>query len=591
MAYKKKLCIVLALLLTTSFSACTSKNENGNNDLNQQENNTQTHNTVYDSDMFTDRDMDNSCDTDKAIKIALADNASECNSNIVNIDGNTITITDEGTFLLSGSLTNGQVIINAEKTDKLQIVLDGVAISCGNSAPIYVKKADKVFVTLAAGSENTLSVTGDYVAIDDNNIDAAIFSKDDITFNGKGSLIINASYGHGIVSKDDLVFTGGTYHITSADHGLSANDSIRIADGDFRIEAVEDGLHSDNDEDEDLGYIYIANGNFQIAVGDDGIHASSGIVINNGTIDITESYEGIEGHSIEINGGNISVVSSDDGLNAAGGSGESDFAGGRINNFDGGRMGAFDLDEDAYIYINGGTIYIDAEGDGIDSNGNMTVTGGEIYIAGPESNGDGALDYSGEGVIIGGTVVALGQNGMAMNFGNNSTQGSIMVTLSGQATGEVRLTDDAGNVLVSFSTYKKYNSVVISCPEIVQGATYHIEANGQTTDVEMTSLIYGSNGGMGGMMPGGQGRPNDGTIPSGPGGMPNDGTFPESMPNDGSMPGNGGFRGDENMPDGGGFRGGRGDGQMPDGEAFPGDMPNDGTMFDSNQLRDDSREN
>lgn len=576
MAYRKKLCIVMALLLTCTLSACASKGENSNRNSEQKSNSTQgsdgqtndkqTSNSEsasgYDTDMFTNRDMDDSYDSNKAIKITLADNASSCSSNIVNIDGNTITIADEGTFLLSGDLSNGQLIIDAEKTDKLQIVLDGVNISCDSSAPIYVEQADKVFFTLAEGSENILLVTGEYVAIDDNNIDAAIFSKDDITFNGKGSLTVNAPYGHGIVSKDDLVFTGGTYRITSADHGLSANDSIRVANGDFTIEAVEDGLHCKN-EDDSFGYIYIANGNFKIAVGDDGIHASSSIVINDGTIDITESYEGIEGHTLEINGGNISVVASDDGLNAAGGNGQS--------NFGGGRMGAFDVDEDAYITIKGGMIYIDAEGDGIDSNGNLTVTGGEIYVAGSQNNGDGALDYDGEAVITGGTIVALGQNGMAMNFGNNSTQGSILVTLSGQATGEVRLTDDTGNVLVSYATDKKYNSVMISCSEIVQGETYHIEANGQTADVEMTSLIYGSSG-MGGMMPGGHGMPNGGA-------MPNDGTFPGEMPNDGTMPGGGGFPGekpnDGTMPGGGGFPGGgKGYGQMPDDGGFRGGKGN-----------------
>lgn len=167
-----------------------------------------------------------------------------------------MTIQEEATYILSGFLTNGQIIVDAESTDKIQLILNGVEINCDTSAAIYVRQADKVFVTLARDTQNVLSNKEDFVQIDDNNIDAVIFSKDDLTLNGLGELVINAAYGHGIVSKDDLVFTGGTYTITAAKNGLCGKDSIRFADGSFKVAAGSDGIHGDNDDDATLGYIY-----------------------------------------------------------------------------------------------------------------------------------------------------------------------------------------------------------------------------------------------------------------------------------------------------------------------------------------------
>ena len=152
--------------------------------------------------------------------IALNGSSAACDDSRVSISGSTVTITGEGTYLLSGSLSNGQIVIDAEKTDKLHLVLNGVDINCDTSAAIYVKQADKVFVTLAADTENKLSNQSEFVAIDDNNIDSVIFSKEDLTLNRLGSLTIHAAYGHGIVSKDDLVVTSGTYEINAASHGL-----------------------------------------------------------------------------------------------------------------------------------------------------------------------------------------------------------------------------------------------------------------------------------------------------------------------------------------------------------------------------------
>lgn len=510
-------------------------------------------------DMFTDRDKEVGYDEDTATAITLSDDASSCDSSSVTISNNTITITDEGTYLLTGSLSDGQVIVNADDK-KVQLVLDSVNINCDTSAALYVKAANKVFVTLASDSENSLSNTSDFVAIDDNNIDAVIFSKDDLTLNGSGTLTVTAKYGHGIVSKDDLVITSGTYQITAAKHALSGKDSVRIADGVLTLDAGTDGIHSKNTDNDAKGFIYIANGdisitadsdgfdaeetlqvdggNIEVAAGDDGLHAHGDLIITDGTINVTKSYEGLEGMTVTVEDGDISVVSSDDGINAAGdGTSEESSQSGTPpekpdgsdstedrpeppSGFDkndnssansnsdsnsdskpadlpdgnggpgGGNGGPGGGMEEATDYnliqISGGKIYINANGDGIDSNGNLTVTGGEIYVDGPTSGGDGALDCSGTALISGGTVIAVGSNGMAENFDSSSAQGSMITTVSdSMITGDITLTDSEGNTIVSYSPSKEYSSVAISCADLKEGETYTLVAGDTSTSVSL----------------------------------------------------------------------------------------------------------
>ncbi|MEG2017451.1 MAG: carbohydrate-binding domain-containing protein [Clostridium sp.] len=174
-------------------------------------------------DMFSNRDKEIGYSNTDYIEIKLSDNNISCDSKAVSVANSIITISDEGTYVISGSLSNGQIIVDAEKTDKVQLVLNGTSINCNTSAPLYIKQADKVFVTLEKDSENVLSNKEEFVAIDDNNIDSVIYSKDDLTLNGLGTLTVNAAYGHGIVSKDDLVITSGTFNITTG--GGSANAS------------------------------------------------------------------------------------------------------------------------------------------------------------------------------------------------------------------------------------------------------------------------------------------------------------------------------------------------------------------------------
>lgn len=444
--------------------------------------------------MFTDRDRDAGYSTAGSIPITLADNASACDSGAVVISGDTIAICGEGTYILAGSLSNGQIIIDADSSDKIQLVLDGASVNSDAGAAIYIKQADKVFITLAPGSVNSLGSSQESASVDDNSIDAVIFSKDDLTLNGSGSLTILSAYGHGIVSRDDLKITGGTYHISAASSTLCGKDSVRIADGVFCLNAGTDAIHSENNNPE-KGFIYIAGGSFNMSCKSDGmdasyilqidggsftlcadkkgLHSDNNVIINDGTIAITESREGIEGQTVTINGGCISLKAGDDGINAAGGRQE------------------LSGNNNPLIRINGGTLHINADGDGIDSNGDFFVTGGETYISGPTDGKNAPLDYDGAAVITGGIFVAAGSGDMAQNFGEDSTQGAIMVTFSSKASAgdTVTLEDSSHNILLACTPEKEYDNIVISCPAITLGETYTVRAGSRSHVLLMKSTI------------------------------------------------------------------------------------------------------
>ena len=239
------------------------------------------------SDLFSDRDLDGSYDESTAIPIQLTGETAVCTSDAVSIDGTQITLLDEGTYLVSGSLTDGQIVVDADDTDKVQIVLAGAAITCADSAAIYSKNADKVFLTLAEGTENTLTNGGSYTAIDENNIDAVVFSKTDLTLNGSGNLTIDAQAGHGVVSKDELTVTGGGYTVTTAEHGMTGKDSLAVAGGTFTITSGKDGLHAENADDSALGFLYVADGEFTIAAQGDAVSASGALQTDGGTFELT----------------------------------------------------------------------------------------------------------------------------------------------------------------------------------------------------------------------------------------------------------------------------------------------------------------
>ena len=510
------------------------------------------------TDMFTKRDLAGNYDESEAVKITLSGKTAACNSSNVQIEDGVVTIKAAGVYVLSGTLTDGTIVVDAGDDDKVQLVLDGVSIMAADYAAIYAKNADKVFVTLAEGAGNSLTVSGDYVQTDDNNVDAVIFAKCDLTLNGTGSLTVKDNTGHGIVSKDDLVVTGGTYTIYSQDHCLNGKDSVRIADGTFNLSCDEDGIHAGNDDQQD-GYVYIEGGDINISVGDDAIHAEGLLIITGGDIDVSKSCEGVEGDKILVTGGDIDVISSDDGFNAAGGSSGS---GDNHDGFgDGPGMGGVDMDadNDAYILITGGRININANGDGIDSNGCIGITGGSVYVLGPSDNGNGAMDYGICAAITGGEIVAVGGSGMAQGFGDESTQCSALVNFDEwvDAGETITLTDSDGKEVFSYKVDKKFNSVVISTSDMKQGDNYTLTVGDQNSTFTLDDITYSE--GSGGMQrPGGNldnggiqrpgGNSDDGNMQR-PGGNSDDGNMqrPGGNSDDGNMQRPGGNSDDGNM--------------------------------------------
>ena len=536
------------------------------------------------------------------MSVTLNGTSASSSSDSVGISDGTITITEEGTYLISGTLSDGMIIVNAPDTAKVRLIFDGVEINSETSAPLYILEGDKVFLTLAEGSENTLSNSGTYTAIDDSNIDSVIYSKQDLTLNGTGSLTISSPGGHGIVSNDDLVITDGTYNITAASHGLKANDSIRVTgDSQLTVTAGKDGIHAENDEDTSLGFVYISDGTiaieaegdgisagsymqisagtfqiqagggsengtkessdswgefrggsglggngqapgrtgsrsesrdasqsteedsstsmkgikaagdllisggsfiidsaddsihsnssvtikdgvFEIASGDDAVHADEDLTVAAGTMNISESYEGLEALHLEIQGGEITLTASDDGLNAAGGTDSSGTQGGRDGIFGGG--GPESSSSDGTILISGGTLHITASGDGMDANGSLEITGGYTVVAGPTQGDTSTLDYDTTARITGGTFMGTGASGMAQTF-SEARQGVISVSVGEQSAGtEVTLTDSSGNAILEVTPELSFSVIILSSPELVSEDSYTLTVGAASEEVE-----------------------------------------------------------------------------------------------------------
>lgn len=296
-------------------------------------------------------------------------------------------------------------------------------------------------------------------------------------------------------SNIDIKTTGNTSDKTEdgdniSSKGLKAGIEITINSGNININSTDDSIHSNK-------YIIINGGTLTLTSGDDGIHADNNILINNGTINITKSYEGIESSYIKINDGNVSVVASDDGINIAGGNDESAFGRPGANNFT-------STDNGRELVINGGTVNVIADGDGLDSNGSISITGGTITVFGAVNGGNGALDYDKTCKITGGTLIAYGANGMWQNPSTDSTQYTIAFSSTGNAGDKIELKDSNGNTVASFTAQKSYGMLCISDSNLKQGETYTLYVNGTSKANQTISSIVTSNGNSSGeMMQGG----------------------------------------------------------------------------------------
>ncbi len=551
-----------------------------------------------DTDMFTERDNKTDYDMSKAVTIKLSGTTATTSSDSVKISGSKITITEEATYIVSGELTDGMLIVDAPDTAKLQIILSGANITSKTSAALYILKADKVFLTLADGTENTLTNGGSFTAIDDNNIDGALFSKQDLTLNGTGSLTVTSPAGHGVVCKDDLVITGGTYTVNSSSHGLDANDSVRIANTTLNIDAGKDVIHCENTDDTSKGFIYISSGsingeaegdgiaasaylqiesgNFDLLIGggsengtkassgnyggfmggghggmrpgenqtstttedtvsmkglkatnsllisggnitinsaDDSVHSDASVIINGGTftitsgddaihaedtltvtagnIDISESYEGLEALHIDVQGGDIKLKASDDGLNAAGGTDQSGNEGGRDGMFGGGGKGGgmgghggMSSSSNGSIKVSGGNLYINSSGDGIDANGTLEISGGYTTVVGPTQGDTATLDYDKSATITGGTFIGTGAQGMAQTF-SDSEQGVVAVSVGNQSAGtKIVLKDKNGKTIIEHTPELNFAVVILSSPDIKKGESYSVTVGSKSGEFE-----------------------------------------------------------------------------------------------------------
>ncbi len=324
------------------------------------------------SSLFSSRDLRQTADLSKAETRVVS-------------DGGDVMITAAGVYVLTGSAKNATVCVECGSNDKVQLVLDGLEIVNDDFPAIYVKKADKVFLTTVENSENSLSVTGTFTADGGTNTDAVIFSRDDLVLNGLGSLTL-ASTENGISCKDGLKITGGALRIDAGDCAVEANDFFAMSDGAVTLSAKNDGLHVENDDDDRLGWAYLCGGTLEIDVGDDAVHALSIVQIDGGTVSL-KAAEGIEGTWVQINGGEIAVSATGDGVNGARKS--SSFA--------------------PCIEIHGGTITVDmgpGDTDGIDSNGDLVITGGVISVnAQNPFDWDGSLSWTGGTVSVNGAEV------------------------------------------------------------------------------------------------------------------------------------------------------------------------------------------
>lgn len=379
MLQKTALFLIAALLLTgcthTPVTETTTEPVTNPSDLQQSTTQDISYDALPVKDLFSDRDFETGYDN--YTQISLQNDTAAASSASVKLQGSTVTITQEGTYLLSGTLDNGMILVDTDKANKVQLVLDGVSITSAASAPIYVRQADKVFITLAEGSENTLTNGGSFEAIDESNIDSVIFSKEDLTLNGSGKLTVTSPAGHGIVSKDDLRITGGSYTVSAAGHAMTGNDAVSIAGGTFNIECGKDGIQAENSEDATLGNVYICGGGFQFTTSGDGISAGASMQIDGGEFNLIcggGSQYGEE-HTDDMFGGGMGGPG---GMGRPGGIGWGKSAESTQENT---TVSAKGLKAAGIMTLNGGSFTINSADDAVHSNNALTVNGGSFTIA------------------------------------------------------------------------------------------------------------------------------------------------------------------------------------------------------------------
>ena len=461
----------------------------------------------------------------------------------VTVSDGVITITKAGNYKLTGTY-EGQIKVEAGDSDIVRLILNNATITNSTGAAINVVEADEVVIYTASGTTNTVSDGSSYSDTASGSPDAAIYSKSDLTLAGEGTLKVEGKYEEGIHTTDGLVIASGALEVNAANTGIKGKDYVDILDGTITVTATKDGIKATNDTDGNRGWVRLSGGTVNISAGDDGFKAERVLEISGGTLNITESNEGIEAQYINILDGTVNVTSSDDGINAsystttttdststsstgtesttatstkqsaqngqnsapqapsgsagqapAGGQAPSGNmgqppAGGGAGGGMGGGGGTFEV-VDATINISGGTVTVNANGDGIDSNGTATLSGGTLIVNGPFTGGNASLDTNGN-LLLNGTTVAAGNSGdMFEAPATNSTSGYVKISnVSNLSAGTtVQVTDSSGTVVAN---YKVTNSstalILVSSSKITKGQSYTVYTTTDSVDASSTTL-------------------------------------------------------------------------------------------------------
>lgn len=532
----------LSLALVLGMSGCSSdgsrSDQNGTQASQNMQSSQATTSSSESSDeldlSFSKRDLDYSYDADSATKIELSNSGIDIVGDGASAEGSTLTLSAAGTYILNGSLSDGEIIVSAGDEDKLQIVFDGLSVNNANGPAMLVNNADKVFITVADGTQNHLSDGTEYdLEGDDDNRDGALFSRDDLTINGTGELTVEGNYSHAIVSKDDLVIAGPTMIVESKEDGMQGDDCVKIAEGDLTIDAGDDAIKSDT-------VVYIKDGTIDVRTCSEGYEAEK-VIIDGGTHNIFATDDAINaalstdssssttmsdlvnaGNGMAFEGeppnapsrGSSSVSEIDSvvqtvkapgqqngsfgqqrnlGSNNGSGNGSRDDGGSMPGNDRGmmdsnmGRFGGNGMPQssnDCLVQINGGVLTLTGGADGIDSNGNVEINGGIVMVCGPNSGMDGSLDYDLSAQVNGGTVLMTGSLG-STNGLDLSEQPWMIASIQGSKGSTVSLMDADGNELASMSATQSFGNVFVSSDQIKSGSSFTITVNGSPVSLTM----------------------------------------------------------------------------------------------------------
>lgn len=507
---------------------------------------TTTDDALADNEDYTDLAAlaDETWDTSDETTVSLDGESATVSGDGATADGSTVTISAPGTYRISGTLDDGQVVVSSDADGLVRLVLDGADITSSTGSAVAVTQADDVSVVLADGSTNSLTDAATYEDTSEDAPNAALFSADSMVVSGTGSLDVTGNANDGIASKDGLVIAGGDITVSAVDDGVRGKDFLVVTDGTLDVDAEGDGLKADNedgtnDDGETVGYAALLGGTVTVASGDDGVHAESDLVVDGATITVSESVEGLEAAHILVASGTVDVTSSDDGFNAAGGTstttdgaaatdgtaaddtaadtgtgqdagtqppadGEAPTGGepptsgtmpdgqppqgGGAGGGGGGLPG--EAAGDFSLVITGGDVTVDAGGDGLDSNGTLTVSGGDVTVFGPTDGGNGTLDSAGALTVDGGTLLAVGTSSMLQTPGDGS-EGWVAATFDTLGAGtELTVVDSSGNVVAEVTLAKDTQSVVLASEDVTTGDTYTVQADG----AEVTSVTAGEAG-------------------------------------------------------------------------------------------------